>query len=69
MSEFSIPKRTRGRTLLIVEGNHEKNILFTFLFKCFPEIGISPEDVWIYGTNIYILFHDLELEYGKDWDE
>jgi len=64
-----LPPRERGRTLLIVEGNHEKNELFKTLFKCFPEMGIAEEDVWIYGTNIYCLYDSLVGEYGEDWEE
>ncbi|MBQ4522703.1 MAG: hypothetical protein IJA10_07105 [Lachnospiraceae bacterium] len=61
--------RERGKNLLIVEGNHEKNELFGLIFKCFPEINIDMEDVWIYGTNIYILYEDIIKEYEADWDE
>jgi len=46
--------RVRRKNLIIVEGNHEKNQLFVLIFKCFPEINIDIEDVWIYGTNIYM---------------
>lgn len=70
MSDFSIEsRRTRGQNLLIVEGNHEKNELFWLIFKCFPEISISMNDVWIYGTNIYMLYEDIVNEYGADWAE
>lgn len=61
--------RKRGKNLLIVEGNHEKNKLFNLIFKCFPEINIDMDDVWIYGTNIYILYEDIVKEYGEDWAE
>ena len=61
--------RKRSQTLLIVEGNHEKNKLFWLLFKCFPEISIDMENVWIYGTNIYLLYEDIVKEYGENWAE
>ncbi|MBQ2982326.1 MAG: hypothetical protein IJD58_09450 [Lachnospiraceae bacterium] len=61
--------RKRRKNLLIVEGNHEKNELFGLIFKCFPEISIDMEDVWIYGTNIYMLYEDIVKEYDVDWDE
>ena len=61
--------RRRGQTLLLVEGNHEKNELFQLIFKSFPELSIKMEDVWIYGTNIYMLYEDIVKEYGNDWDE
>ena len=35
--------RNRSQTLLIVEGNHEKNELFWLIFKCFPEINIEMD--------------------------
>ena len=59
--------RNRSQTLLIVEGNHEKNELFWLIFKCFPEINIDMDNVWIYGTNIYLLYEDIVKEYGADW--
>ena len=67
MNKYMPSVRKRRRTLLIVEGDHEKNILFKALFQAFPEMGINYEDVWIYGTNIYILYNDIVKEYGADW--
>lgn len=69
MSNYEHEVRRRSRTLLIVEGNHEKNKLFWLIFKCFPEIKINMEDVWIYKTNIYILYDDIVKEYGYQWAE
>lgn len=70
MSDLGIlTRRIRSRTLLIVEGKHERNELFWLIFKCFPEININMDDVWIYGTNIYRLYEDIVGEYGKDWSE
>ena len=59
--------RKRSQNLLIVEGNHEKNELFALLFKCFPEMNIDIDDVWIYATNIYQLYDEIVSEYGEDW--
>ena len=42
--------RNRSQTLLIVEGNHEKNELFWLIFKCFPEINIDMDNVWIFAV-------------------
>lgn len=67
MNDYQRERRNRGQTLLIVEGNHEKNELFWLIFKCFPEINITMENVWIYGTNIYLLYEDIVKEYGSDW--
>lgn len=67
MSEYEGIRRRRGRNLLIVEGNHEKNKLFRLLFRCFPELNINMDDVWVYGTNIYMLYEDIVREYGSDW--
>lgn len=61
--------RKRGRTLLIVEGNHEKNELFKSIFRCFPEMNINMKDVWIYQTNIYVLYNHIVEEYGAEWTE
>lgn len=66
MNDFSIDKRKRHHMLLIVEGNHEKNILLDLIFKCFPEI--KSNDILIYGTNIYQLYEEISKEYN-DWIE
>lgn len=62
-----IRPRVRNQTLLIVEGNHEKNTLFWLLMKCFPEMKIEMQNVWIYGTNIYCLYDDIVKEYEEEW--
>ena len=69
MSEHTGEARKRGQNLLVVEGSHEKNKLFWLIFKCFPEINIDMDDVWIYGTNIYMLYDDISEEYGSEWAE
>lgn len=69
MNNYLEKGRNRNRTLLIVEGNHEKNELFWLIFRCFPEINIDMDNVWIYGTNIYRLYEDIVKEYGSDWFE
>ena len=38
MNDYIVGNRRRCQTLLIVEGEHEKNKLFRVLFKCFTEI-------------------------------
>ena len=69
MSDYTKEVRRRGRNLLMVEGNRERNKLFALIFRCFPEIGINMEDIWIYGTNIYMLYEDIVREYGETWTE
>lgn len=70
MNNFDVfVPRKRSQNLLIVEGNHEKNELFALLFKCFPEMNIDIEDVWIYATNIYQLYDEIVAEYGDEWYE
>lgn len=67
MNKYEGEVRKRSQTLLIVEGDHEKNDLFWLIFRCFPEINIDMDNVWIYGTNIYLLYEDIVKEYGSDW--
>ena len=67
MSNYAVEKRRRSRSLLIVEGKHERDELFWGLFKCFPEMNIDIDNIWIYGTNIYKLYEDIVKEYGNDW--
>ena len=67
MNNYRGEVRKRGQNLLIVEGHHEKNKLFWLIFKCFPEININMDEIWIYGTNIYQLYGDIVKEYGDEW--
>lgn len=69
MSKYKVQETKRNQTLLIVEGNHEKNELFWLVFKCFPEVNIDLNNVLIYGTNIYMLYEDIVKMYGDDWVE
>ena len=69
MNNYIGTVRKRSQNLLIVEGKHEKNELFRLVFHCFPEMKISMEDIWIYGTNIYMLYDDIVKEYGDEWDK
>lgn len=64
--DFLTP-RQRQKHLFIVEGQHEKDKLFRFMFNCFPEIDIRIDDVIIYGTNIYHLHQDIINEHGQNW--
>lgn len=67
MNNYRGEGRKRSQNLLIVEGHHEKNRLFWLIFKCFPEININMDEIWIYGTNIYQLYNDIGKEYGEEW--
>lgn len=67
MNNYRGEVRKRSQNLLIVEGHHEKNKLFWLIFKCFPEININMDEIWIYGTNIYLLYDDIVKEYGEEW--
>lgn len=59
--------REKGKTLLIVEGKSEKEELFKTLFKCFKELEIDDDKIWIYNTNIYNLYRQIEKEYDNNW--
>ena len=60
----------RNRSLFIVEGNFEKNVLFRLIAKLYPELSIDFDNVWIYETNIYILYETIKNYYVTDnWDE
>ena len=69
MNSYRGEVRKRSQNLLIVEGHHEKNRLFWLIIKCFPEININMDEIWIYGTNIYQLYNDIVKEYGVKWAE
>ena len=57
----------RNQTLILVEGNFEKNTMLRVLCKCFPNSPIQMSNIHIYGTDIYDLYHLIELEYGEKW--
>ena len=68
MNDLARPyRRNRSQTLLIVEGNHEKDELFGLIFHSFPELSIETHNIWIYGTNIYMLYEAIVKEYGETW--
>lgn len=57
----------RNQTLILVEGEHEKGVLLRILLKCFPEIPVGIEDIHVYCSDIYDLYHAIEKEYDENW--
>ena len=57
----------RQQTFILVEGDHEKKAMISFVISLFSEIDINLDDVHIYGTNVYDLYSKIEQEYGEDW--
>ena len=47
MNNYAVETRRRSRSLLVVEGKHEKDELFWLIFKCFPEMNIDINDVFL----------------------
>ena len=64
-----LKKEQKNQTLVLVEGEHEKQTLLNILLKCFPEIPILDENIHVYAADIYDLYHDIEKEYEEDWYE
>jgi len=58
----------KNKTLILVEGDHEKNYLLKMILKVFPEIPIKLNDVYIFEADIYDLYSEIVEEYGEDWD-
>lgn len=68
MSDYSfLAPRVRKKHLFIVEGEHEKDTLFSLILKCFPEIDVDIDRIIVYGTNIYNLYQAIVDEYDVDW--
>lgn len=59
----------RSQTLVVVEGDDEKEKLFYLLLLAFPELNIKEDDIVIYQTNIYDLYNKLTKEYGEQFYE
>lgn len=55
--------------LLIVEGADDEVNLFKQVIKCFPEIKLSPDNILVYNTNLWVLNDDLAREFGDKWYE
>lgn len=64
-----ISSRRRNQTLVITEGDHEKNMLLKLILSAFPEINISEDNIVMYESNIYSLYNKIVYEYGADWQE
>ena len=60
MNNLQPNTRHRGRTLLIVEGFHEEQILIPSLMQAFPEILGHDPDILVYRTNVYMLYEKLK---------
>lgn len=69
MNNTVLSNRIQNQVLIIVEGKTEKDSLFPALFKSFPELDIQQDRVWMYGTNIYLLYQEILNEYGEDWED
>ncbi|MBQ7676863.1 MAG: hypothetical protein IJT32_01395, partial [Lachnospiraceae bacterium] len=69
LNNYRTSERERSKTLLVVEGSHEKKLLFFSLLKAFPEINIKRDNIWIYRTNIYMLYDQLIKEYSEPLEQ
>lgn len=70
MNDYEILRNTpKNQTLILVEGDYEKNTMLRILCRCFPDSPINMKNIHIYGTDIYDLYHLIEVEYGEDWFE
>lgn len=55
--------------LLIVEGAVAEVKLFKQVINCFPEIKLSPENILVYNTNLWVLNDELSRDFGEKWYE
>jgi len=70
MSDYKrVEDLQRNKTLIIVEGDLEKNIILKTILLCFREIPVRFEDIHIFKSDIYDLYNDIDKEYGEDWFE
>lgn len=59
----------KRKTLLLVEGKFAEVKLFGKILDCFPEIQVDKQNILVYGTNLWTLYHALEKEFGSAWYE
>ena len=70
MSDYKhIDNSSRNKTLIVVEGDLEKNSILKTILLCFPEIPVKYEDIQIFSSDVYDLYHSIEMEYGEEWFE
>ena len=69
MSNYNRNEDSRNKTLIIVEGDLEKNIILKILLPYVGEGFITFDNVQIYKSNIYNLYNDINEEYGEKWFE
>ena len=43
--------------------------LFSKILDCFPEINVNKQDILVYGTNLWTLYHAMEKEFDCTWYE
>lgn len=60
--------RDRNKTLVVVEGKHEKENMIRIIFSVFSEISISYDNIVIFDADVYDLYKSIVDEYGEDWD-
>lgn len=53
--------------LLIVEGAKTEVKLFERIIECFPEINLSPDNIIVYDTSLWVLHGRLIKEFGQKW--
>lgn len=53
--------------ILLVEGADDEVKLFKKIIQCFPEIELSPDNILIYNTNLWVLNEELNNLFGSDW--
>lgn len=65
-SDFKV--RDRNKTLVLVEGKHEKDTMISMMLKVFPEIPINYDNIRVFNADVYDLYKSIVDEYGEDWD-
>ncbi len=53
--------------LILVEGKRTEPALFQRMLECFPEVNISPENILVYNTNLWVLNQMLTKSFGEFW--
>lgn len=68
MNDIFRDRNIRAKTLLVVEGFHEKEVLLKSLLRAFKSIGVDYDNTLIYETNVFELINLIESEYGEKWE-
>lgn len=63
----SLMDDNKRNILLLVEGAKTEVNLFKRIIECFPEIKLTPDNIIVYNTSLWVLNRNLIKIFGENW--